>query len=57
MHHDGAWDSVKKYVRKEMGQKPEEHFFKKWEPAQIQQIVDTQFAMTRHHKEHGHRRG
>ena len=44
-------------MREEMGQKPEEHFFDKWEPDRIQEIVDTQFAITKHHKDHGHRKG
>ena len=57
VHHDGTWQSVKKYMREEMGQKPEEHFFDKWDPQQTQEIVDTQFQITKHHKDHGHRRG
>ena len=57
VHHDGTWQSVKKYVREEMGQKPEERFFDKWDPQQIQEIVDAQFAITKHHKDHCHRRG
>ena len=57
VHHDGTWNSVKKYMREEMGQKPEEHFFSKWAPQQLQEIVDTQFAITKHHTAHGHKRG
>ena len=57
VHHDGTWNSVKRYVHEELGQKPGEHFSDKWEPARIQEIVDMQFAITKHHKQHGHRRG
>ena len=55
--HDGTWQSVKRYMREEMGQKPEEHFFSKWEPDRIQEIVDAQFQITKFHKEHGHKKG
>ena len=57
VHHDGTWQSVKKYMREQMGQKPEEHFFSKWDPQQIQEIVDTQFQITKFHKTNGHKRG
>ena len=56
VHHDGTWGALKKYVRDELNKKEEEHFFDDWDGKKVQSIVDDAFAVTRYHKENGHKR-
>ena len=57
VHHDGTWGAVKKYVRDELHKKEEEHFFDEWDAKKVQEIVDTAFAVTKYHKDNGHKKG
>ena len=45
VHHDGTWGAIKKYVRDELHKKEEEHFFDNWGGKEVQEIVDTAFAV------------
>ena len=57
VHHDGTWGAVKKYVRDELHKKEEEHFFDEWDSKKVQEIVETAFAVTKYHKDNGHKKG
>ena len=57
VHHDGTWGAVKKYVRDELHQKEEEHLFDEWDGKKVHEIVDTAFAITKYHKDNGHKKG
>ena len=57
VHHDGTWGAIKAYVREELGKKEEEHFFDDWDGQRVQEIVSTAFAVTKYHKDNGHKKG
>ena len=49
--------ALKKYVRDELNNKEDEHFFDDWDGQKVQSLVDEAFAVTRYHKENGHKKG
>ena len=57
VHHDGTWGALKKYVRDELHKKEDEHFFDDWDGKKVQALVDEAFAVTRYHKDNGHKKG
>ena len=57
VHHDGTWGAIKKYVRDELHKKEEEHFFDDLDTEKAQAIVKEAFAVTKYHKESGHKKG
>ena len=46
-----------KYVTGDLGKKEEDHFFDEWDGKKVQEIVSTAFAVTKYHKDNGHKKG
>ena len=57
VHHDGTWGAVNKYVTNDLGKKEKEHFFDERDGNNVHEIVSTAFAVTKYHKDNGHKKG
>ena len=57
VHHDGTWGALKDYVRDELHKKEEGHLFADCDGKKVQEVVDTAFAITNHHKDNKHMKG